>query len=68
MRPSSALVAQFADSSRASLSTEVSPTRTAAPADTCRLCTSSPAGRQAKVTERLPAATRATRSTVALPG
>ena len=41
---------------------------TAAPPDTFSPCTSSPAGRQAKVTERQPAATRATRSTVALPG
>ena len=68
MRPSSALVAQAAESARGSVMTEVSPTRTEASALTCRLCTSRPAGRQARVTLRLPAGMRATRSTVALPG
>ena len=68
MRPSSGVPEQAGTASRASVSTETSPRRTEAPAETVRLATSSAAGRHANVTEREPAATGATRSTLALPG
>jgi len=66
MRPSSGL-AQAGATSRSSVSTLNSPTRTLASAWICRLCASSEAGRQLKVKLRAPMATLATRSTVAVP-